>query len=574
VTRFGLKTIGLLLALLGLLLFLFLQARFEGTRRHDFVLGHLLNLKQLDATLDQEILRVRYNPHLDYDALVTTVTNQRTLLSELQHGPFAIYGMGQSDIEHGIDAYREMAELRQDVLERFKTENAVLRNSVSYFPVAIEEFCTDLRTDPHGHALAEQLQILLGQALAFEISPGLRSRQNLQAGLAELAKLRDASPLDLDAQIETVLQHGAMILKYQDAVNGYVDRLINLPASTYSDQIYASYIAYYNRTQDTARLYWMLLYGVSVLFLGCIGYAVVQLRRTALANDLANQSLRERSAELMRINNELENEIRERGDAERRLLQAKEEAELANRAKSEFLANMSHELRTPLNAVIGFSDLIRQNILGPSGAAKYKEYAEDINQSGLHLLGVINDILDLSKIEAGKVELDERDMNVGQAIDSCLILVRERAEKNRLAIERKLPSDLPLLRGDERKVRQILLNLLSNAVKFTPPGGTITIEARADSDGLRIDIVDTGIGIAPEDMEKALAPFGQIDSRISRRYEGTGLGLPLAKAFAELHGGTLNLQSAAGRGTRASVHFPPARSVVRAARSVAWAAKP
>ena len=251
----------------------------------------------------------------------------------------------------------------------------------------------------------------------------------------------------------------------------------------------------------------------------------------------------------------------------------------ANSAKSEFLANMSHELRTPLNAVIGFSQLIYDQAYGPVGIAKYVEYAKDINDSGNHLLCLINDILDLSKIEAGMLELDEEIVDVAQIIRSAHVLLKERAEAGGVVLKHEIPADLPALRADERKLKQILLNLLSNAVKFTPAGGHVELRAATDAEGgFSISVADDGIGIAPEDMAKAMAPFGQVDSTLSRKYDGTGLGLPLTLALVELHGGDLTLESVAGSGTRATVRFPAERVVApnRAVERVgaAWGRSP
>ena len=249
--------------------------------------------------------------------------------------------------------------------------------------------------------------------------------------------------------------------------------------------------------------------------------------------------------------------------AQRSLEHAKEQAETASRAKSEFLANMSHELRTPLNAILGFAEIIRDRLLGPI-ADRYAEYAKDIHASGTHLLGIINDILDLSKVEAGRLELVEEVVDLHGAIKAVVLLLRERVATSGLSLKVELPDVAMLVRADERKVKQILMNLLSNAVKFTPASGEIRVRlGLGAASEVVIEVQDTGIGIAPEDMARALSPFGQVDSRLSRRYEGTGLGLPLARALAELHGGRLELDSAPGRGTTARLVLPAERLIER-----------
>lgn len=240
----------------------------------------------------------------------------------------------------------------------------------------------------------------------------------------------------------------------------------------------------------------------------------------------------------------------------RDLVAAKEEAELANIAKSTFLATMSHELRTPLNAIIGFSEVMFAQTMGPLGNSRYLGYCQDIHQSGQHLLTIINDVLDLSRVEAGRMEVRREPVEVRSTVLSAITMVRERAENAGLVLTADIAPALPPLSADRRLLKQILLNLLSNAVKFTDRGGRVTVAVTRDGEDLEIRIADTGIGMSPEEIEVALTPFAQIDSKLARAYEGTGLGLPLAKSFVELHGGTLTVGSAPGVGTTVTVRFP------------------
>ena len=234
-------------------------------------------------------------------------------------------------------------------------------------------------------------------------------------------------------------------------------------------------------------------------------------------------------------------------------------AQTSDRAKSEFLANMSHELRTPLNAILGFSEIMKNEILGSLGVEQYKEYIQDIHESGAYLLDVITDILDISKVETGNLELAETEVELSEAIGKSIRLVQERAQDAGVKIIAKTDG-LPVIYADERLVKQCLVNLLSNAVKFTPEGGKIEIRVgRPENGGLSVAVADTGIGISQEDFERVLSPFGQVESAYSGTYEGTGLGLPITKALIELHDGTLALESVVGVGTTIILSFPKER---------------
>jgi PAS domain S-box-containing protein len=254
-------------------------------------------------------------------------------------------------------------------------------------------------------------------------------------------------------------------------------------------------------------------------------------------------------------------DITRRKRMEEELIKSKEAAEYANRTKTEFLANMSHELRTPLNAIIGFAEVIKDEMFGPIGTRKYAEYARDIHVSGRHLLDLINDILDLSKLEVGKMELRESDVMLRTVFEESLTLIRNRAENSDIRLVAEVEPRLPLLRCDERALKQVLLNFLSNAVKFTPAGGTITMRARRVAEGVALSVSDTGIGMSNADIGVALSAFGQIDSTLSRKHQGTGLGLPISKSLIELHGGTLSVASTPNAGTTMTATFPVSRVV-------------
>ena len=242
----------------------------------------------------------------------------------------------------------------------------------------------------------------------------------------------------------------------------------------------------------------------------------------------------------------------------------------ANHAKSQFLAHMSHEIRTPLNAILGFSEIIGGELLGPITPPKYREYAGDIHDSGVHLLELINDILDLAKIEAGKLELQDGEVDVPHAVDASLRFVKERAHNAGIGLKTEIDADLPVLRADERMTKQMLINLLTNAVKFTPNGGKVIVLATLDRLGaLRLSVRDNVVGIATEDIPKVLECFGQAGTSRARVGEGTGLGLPLVKSMIEMHGGTLEIASEVGAGTTVTICFPSDRLTRSQAKKVA-----
>ena len=238
---------------------------------------------------------------------------------------------------------------------------------------------------------------------------------------------------------------------------------------------------------------------------------------------------------------------------------ALEAAAASSQAKSQFLATMSHELRTPLNAIIGFSEILKLEALGSLGSPRYSQYACDIHDSGRHLLSLINDVLDFSKAEAGRLDLREEPLDLREVVTDCLRLVAPGAREAEITVTAELPAAAPIVQGDARRLKQIALNLLSNAMKFTPAGGAVQVSLSFGDDGVALVVADTGIGMTPQQIPIALEPFGQVDSSLSRRHEGTGLGLPLCRRFAEAHGGSLSIESALGEGTAVTVRLPAGR---------------
>jgi signal transduction histidine kinase len=258
-----------------------------------------------------------------------------------------------------------------------------------------------------------------------------------------------------------------------------------------------------------------------------------------------------------------------RFEAERMMREGLREAEEANRAKSAFLAAMSHELKTPLNAIIGFSEIMKDEVFGPIGQQSYRAYAGDIHASGAKLLSVINDVLDVSRLEGGAITVDPRPCHVRDLAGQAVELAHQSTGDGR-TVSTDIAQTLPDVHVDPVRLRQALANLLTNALKFTPEGGAVSVRAWLEkAGGVSIAVIDTGIGMAPEKIAAALEPFRQIDNTLARRFEGAGLGLSIAKALVELHGGTLAIKSSVGIGTTVTVALPPARTHKRDISAVA-----
>jgi two-component system cell cycle sensor histidine kinase PleC len=283
------------------------------------------------------------------------------------------------------------------------------------------------------------------------------------------------------------------------------------------------------------------------------GYVSVGTDITALKNH--EEKLVDSEKRLMATVSDLRASQERLGELAEQYAAEKTRAEEANQAKSKFLANMSHELRTPLNAIIGFSEIMESGMFGPLGAEKYQEYCSDIRDSGQYLLDVINDVLDMSKIEAGRIRLDFEDLELDTLLNESMRVVSAKAQEKQLELTAKIAPDLTL-RADRRALKQIAINLLSNAVKFTPGGGRVTVRGRATDHCIVLGIADTGIGIAKDALAKLGRPFEQVESQLTKSHQGSGLGLAIAKSLVELHGGRMRIRSTLGKGTMVVVHLP------------------
>lgn len=286
-----------------------------------------------------------------------------------------------------------------------------------------------------------------------------------------------------------------------------------------------------------------------------VGTDITQIKRNEAKMMDSERKLMATIADLRASQRQLEYQAQKLVELADDLSDQKDKAEAGNRSKSEFLANISHELRTPLNAVIGFSDIMRSKMFGPLGSEKYVEYAEDIHHSGNFLLGVINDVLDMSKIEAGRFELNPEEVELHTLLDETLRIIHMQAEDAGLSVKQNIPENLTL-EADRRAVKQIMLNLLSNAVKFTPKGGTVEVSAKLKKSAVNIVIRDNGIGISPEALERLGRPFEQVQDQFTKDHKGSGLGLAIAKSLATLHGGSFKIESTEGEGTKVFVNLP------------------
>ena len=373
------------------------------------------------------------------------------------------------------------------------------------------------------------------------------SQDGVLVGLVNVSKLFDSVASGIPEGLDAHLHQKAMVwegaLVQPPFLGG--ETFVDIEAETFSLDL--------ERGRGRLTLHWAVLPSFES------GTGKQLARVLILGGSLLSLTVALLMAVLLAQNARVRRNVRQRTEE---LARARDDAESANRTKTEFLANMSHELRTPLNAILGFSEIIRDQVLGPNARERYQEYAQDIHRSGAHLLEIITDILDIAKAEEGKLDLIEDNFALERLMDGVKQLMRERALAEGVTLSMECAADVPALFADGRRVKQILINLLSNATKFTPEGGRVTLSAQVRKDGgVRIQVADTGIGMAPEDIPTALKPFGQVDSKLSRKFDGTGLGLPISHHLAELHDASLSVEREPGKGTTITLDFPVVRSV-------------
>jgi signal transduction histidine kinase len=531
----------LLLATIAGLAYAFVRAQSVDFDELASLRSNLETLRQLEQTVDRDTLKIRVGLPSNDDALVRLTHRMTVLLKSLRKGIASSFEHAPNGLGAALNDYNALLEKRKNLLQRFQTRNATVRDSLRSFPAIAGELAK--MPGAQDRDLRQALEAFELSVLRYHIEASDDRVGNIGWSVGRLQRFMKSAQPAVNAKIESLLRHGEVIVAHRTEADWTLKELLTMSGTKLLDGVLSGFRSKEAELRAESNAFRSIMFVTALVLVGYIVLTLVSLMQVR--------------RDLQRANAELETRIDD-------ISRAKEEADLANRSKSEFLAMMSHELRTPLNAVIGFSDLMRLEAFGPVGSDRYREYAGDIHDSARHLLSLINDILDLSKIERGTLKPEDEVLDVQAAVSAVETLVKDRAERGKVTLKHDFANPLPDLRADPRQLKQMLANLLSNAIKFTDPGGTVTVDVRFEPDrGYRFDVVDTGIGLASEDIPKALAPFVQVERTHARKHEGTGLGLPLTKRMIELHGGHLEFESEPGVGTRAALVFPASRAVER-----------
>ena len=521
---------------------------------------------EFDRALGQTETTLRALAALFYSSEEVTATELRRA-AEISQGPDAIYNFEALGFVVRVDGEdRERYERSAGQNLRTLKAATVPADRYEHFPVTMST--NEELLAPHADLASSQAArtavasafllpgtVYMGPSFYLEsdwwalmsIGAPSQKQDGVLVGLLNVSKLFNRVSADIPEGLEVHLHQETMVWES----SSIQPQLLGLEA--FSDSDAETFSLDLERGRGRLSLHWAILPSFEE------GTGKQLSRVLILGGSLLSLTVALLLAVLLAQNARVRNHVRQRTEE---LAKARDEAETANRTKTEFLANMSHELRTPLNAILGFSEIIRDQVLGPEARERYQEYAQDIHRSGAHLLEIITDILDIAKAEEGKLDLVEDNFALERLMDGVKQLMRERALAEGVTLTMDCAPDVPALFADGRRVKQILINLLSNAIKFTPEGGRVTLSSRLREDGgVRIQVSDTGIGMTEADIPTALKPFGQVDSKLSRKFDGTGLGLPISRHLAELHGATLSVESQPGEGTTITLDFPVARSV-------------
>jgi PAS domain S-box-containing protein len=634
----------LLPGVLLVLVILWIKSLTIDNERHNRYLSNLRQMQTLDARIDRNILQARDGLLNNYDPIVNDLSQIQQLQTALQQPPRFVDGDSRLELDRLLQAQFKMWQQKEESILKFQSQNAVLINSQTYFPIAIADLVAKTTTSP---AQKDRLNQLLRDVLLFNLTTDKTLATKIEREISQIGA--DAAPTTEGAAIKMALAHAQIILNKRDRVDDLVRSVNELPTIQRSEDLALAYNLRYQAAIDTTNNYRLWFYLLSLLLLVGIGtWIVLKIRVYAAATEQAEEKYRsifensvtgicqtspdgrflsanpglakiygydsvatlmetvtdidrqifvlpERREELLRLlevqgavaNFESEvyrqdgttiwtveniqcvrdpsgnlryyestvTDIDARKQAEAALAKAKLAAEATNLAKSQFLANMSHELRTPLNAIIGYSEMSIEE-MSDLGVPSLIPDIQKIHGAGQHLLGLINNILDLSKVEAGKVELFLETFEIPTLLTEVAATLRPMMAKNHNTLVIDCPDDIGSMQADITKLRQSLFNLLSNASKFTD-NGTITLAVEREAAGwIAFSVSDTGIGMTPEQQAKLFQSFTQADASTTRKYGGTGLGLVITQQFCQLMGGDIQVTSAAGIGTTFTIRLP------------------
>ena len=634
----------LLPGVLLILVILWVKSLSIDNERHNRYLADLRQMQTLDARIDRNILQARDGLLNNYDPIVNDLAQIQQLQTALQQPPSFVDGDSRQELDRLLQMQRQLWQQKEESILKFQSQNAVLSNSQTYFPIAIADLVAKSTTSP---AQKERLNSLLRDILLFNLTTNKNLATKIEREIPQI--VADATPTPEGTAIKMALSHAQIILSKRDRVDNLVRSVNELPTTQRSENLALAYNLRYQAAIDTTNNYRLWFYLLSLLLLLGIGtWIVLKIRLYAAATEQAEEKYRsifensvtgicqtssdgrflsanpglakiygyesvaalmktvtdidrqifvlpERREELLRLlevqgavaNFESEvyrqdgttiwtveniqcvrdphgnlryyestvTDIDARKQAEAALAKAKLAAEATNLAKSQFLANMSHELRTPLNAIIGYSEMSIEE-MSDLGVPSLIPDIQKIHGAGQHLLGLINNILDLSKVEAGKIELFLETFEIPTLITEVAATLRPMISKNHNTLVIDCPDDIGSMQADITKLRQSLFNLLSNASKFTENGTIILAVSRTEAGWIAFYVSDTGIGMSREQQAKLFQSFTQADASTTRKYGGTGLGLVITQQFCQLMGGDIQVTSAAGTGTTFTIRLP------------------